>query len=601
MLSIIDAGKQLAANHPALQSTSSAAITQLSMRAVGTAVSLGATMSATDYRKAGAAQGIASQEIKTAQEFAAGPVGSTIAAAYYGATKEQKAELDKLLGNKPVTGRSLDEGLREGMAKIRGMSVGTLHRLSTDNPQLVAEAMKVTDLADRLHRSAKPAITSAMMENLNSAGLSTDEMQELYKSSKGDFSQVDARVRQFLYTDEGNRTWQHAQIGVREMLEDSQRTDPGERAAYEKFRKLRDQSAADETKMDQKYGSKYAPIVTQAVDVLSSGGTFKEMTSAFTHIFATSNQNTDKANTALEAAQASGAEIAKAAGAKGVSDETKFKKGGLTDALNKFIADRITVGNEMGDTSATADLGSVKQQELITAAKMGGQMKIKDTESAQAELEKLEKESSENKNWNSDEYLGSRNRLTTLRSWKKLGVLGDNKALNIAQRGGAAALSAATVQAAASANYKKDFEAAQAELTGGMGKQLNALSNLTGVDSQKAADAQYLNNYYTGKSGSVDLLKMLKDKQKGEGAFGDTTGWGKAYWENREASDILNTTQDQINNVATKTGIMNETSPDLESRKDLGNVMKDLIDVLGDNGSIGRGLGELIGAINGAF
>jgi len=591
MLSIIDAGKQLAANHPALQSTSSAAIAELGMKAVGTAASLGATMSAADYRKAGGAQGIASREMKTAQEFAAGPVGATIAAAYYGATDEEKAQLKELLKNKPVTGRSLDEGLRAGMAKIRGMSVGQLYRLSSDNPELLAEAMKDKDTANTVFNAAKPALTSAMFQHLNRVGLSTEQMQEMYKNSKGDFSQVDAKVRRYLVTAQDKRVWEHSKIGVQEMLENGTRTDD-EKSAYAKFEALRDESAKDEAEMDKKYGSKYAPIVTQVVDALSSGTTSKDITGALTHIFATSNKNTDNANAALESAQKAGEKMSEVVGKKGLSDETKIKSGGFKDALNEFITARKAAGTASGDTASTENLGTLTIEELLTTSKMGGQMRLKSSEEGLAELEKLEKESTSNKNWNSREYAGSRNRLTTLRAYKKLGVLDDTRALNIAQRGGVNALSGAAMQAAAGANYKKLFEAERTELTDQLGSQLNALE---ASGKRGGWDAQYLKNYYTSNDGKVDLTKMLKDKNKGEGAF-NKDEWGD-YWSSSTAAGALNTTQDKINIASQRAGALNETSPELQSRKDLSDAMNKLTETLSSGDVLGGGLTSLITAI----
>jgi hypothetical protein len=43
---------------------------------------------------------------------------------------------------------------------------------------------------------------------------------------------------------------------------------------------------------------------------------------------------------------------------------------------------------------------------------------------------------------------------------------------------------------------------------------------------------------------------------------------------------------------------VNATSPDLQSRTDLGAVVDNLVKVLGDGGTIGKGLGELIKALN---
>ena len=332
---------------------------------------------------------------------------------------------------------------------------------------------------------------------------------------------------------------------------------------------------------------------------LSSGKTSKDITSALTHVFATGNQNTDRANAALNSAKAAGERISEAAGKKGLDDETKIKTGGLTEAINDFITARKTAGIETGDTSATAGLGVLSKDELITAAKMGRQMDLKDSEDAQAKLEELEKQSLADPRWNDDKYSGLRERLTTLRAWKKSGILQDNQAIKLAQRGGADALSAATIQAAAGANYKKAYDAQQTEVTDALGKDLNNLSALTGTDAGRAAGAQYLNNYYTDKSGKVDLTKMLKDKSKGVGAFSDTEGWGKEYWENdgRQASDLLNRAQQGITNAATRSGVLNATSPELNSKADLGEAIDRLAKVL-DGGTLGKGLELLIGAIN---
>ena len=596
MLSIIDAGKQLAANHPALQSTSSAAITQLAMKAVGTAVSLGSTMSATEYRKAGGAQGIASQEIKTAQEFAAGPVGATIAAAYYGATDEQKTALDKLLENKPVTGRALDETLRSEMAKVRGISVGKLNMLATDNPGLVAEAMKDDRTANKVYESAKPAITAAALEHFNRAGLSTEELVKKYKESKGDFSQVDALARQYIVPGtQDERVWNHAKIGVREKLEDMLR-DPKEKAAYTKFKEIRDQSAKDEAVMDKKYSSRYAPIITQVVDALSQGETPKDITSAFTNIFSTENVKTDKAKAALESAKKSGSKMADIIGVKGVSDEALIKKGGLVNALNDFIKNRKDVGEATGDTADTAHLGALSESEVTLAAKMGGHMDLKNAEQGREELEKLEKLSKTDA-WKDRVYDSSREKLTVLKALKKADILDSDKAFSVWQRGGVKALTSATVMAAADANFKKTFKEEKTELTKSMSNQFDVLAETNKEDENNNWDVNYLKNYYTDKSGTVEYDRMLKDKSKGTGAF-DKKDFGD-YWNDKEAGRVLGETQDKIALASSRSDTTSATSPELQSRKDLGDAMNKLIAVLGDGGVIGTGLTQLIKAIQG--
>lgn len=585
MLSIIDAGKQLAANHPALHSTSSEAIANLAMKAVGTAVALGSTMSAADYRRAGGGQGIATQEMKTALEFAAGPVGGTIAAAYYGATAEQTKQLDAMIGDTPITGRALDNGMRANMAKIRGISIGTLHRLASDNPQLTAEAMKVTHIADRMVNATKPAITAAMLDHLDRVGLSTSTLTDTYKNANGDFSSVDAKVRQYLVTDQDKSVWQHAKIGVQEKLEDSIRSIP-QKAAYARFVKLRDDSAKDEANMDQKYGSKYAPMITQAIDVLASGTESKDMAEALTRIFATGNDNSAGADAALKAAQDAGKKITKIAGQRGKTDAEKINKGGLHGALNDFIRARKDAGTETGDTSATGGLGSLTKEELENASTMGGQMDLKNSEDALAELKA--KEAGEAAGTLVE---GEKKRLATLRTWKKAGIIDFSSSIRKAQLGGVSAFSSAAIDAAYAAKNKKNYTAASSDILSGMGSSLDAL---TGSGGRVADDLTYLNNYYTDKEGKVDYAKMLSEKSKSEGAFSDEKGLGKRHWDDSSISQTLSSYQEKLDNAAQITGINTATSPDLQSRGDLPAMIEKLIKVLNE----GLGLKDLISAIN---
>lgn len=592
MLSIIDAGKQLASNHPALQSTSSAAITELSMRAVGTASSLGATMSASDYRKAGGGQGIASQEIKTALEFAAGPVGATIATAYYGATKEEKKQLDELLDKSgPVTGNSLDRDLRSKMAKIRGMTTADLSRLSMDNPELLAEAMKDTDTADTVYKAAKPALTAAMTEHLSRVGLSSNAMLETYKKADGDFSRVDAQVRKYLVTPQDKRVWQHSKIGIQESLDARMRSKP-EKAAYEEFVKYRDQSAKDEKEMDKKYASRYSPLVTQVFDALSSGTASKDLPSALMHVFATSNKNTEAGNTALEAAQKAGEHMATIVSTKGMSDEDMIKKRGLTVSLNNFIQARKDAGVASGDTAATAGLKKLSKEELTTATEMGGSMDVKDSESAKKELTDLQA-LSKTPEWNDPMYEGTKKRLATLQAWEKTGIIDSTKAITTAQKGGVKAFTSATVFAAADANYKKY---AEEEKTAALKSASTDFDNLQGVGGRNASDAQQLKNYYSDNSGKVDYAKMVKDFNKGEGSF-DKEQWGD-YWSNGKASEILGGTQEKIVKATNRANTLSATSPDLQARTDLGAIMEKLVGALGEKGSIGGGIAKLVTALN---
>lgn len=595
MLAIIDAGKQLASSHPALQSSSSAAISELAMKAVGTAVSLGSTMSATDYRKAGAAQGIASSQIRTAEEFAAGPVGATVATAYFGATEEQKKKLDALIKDTPVTGRSLDEGLRAKMAEVRGMSAGELARLSRDNPELLREAMKDTHTSNQTYGAAKSAFTSATLETLERRGLSTQKLEELYKSSNGDFSVVEAQIHRKLVTPNERRTFEHAKLGLQERLADSMRS-KDEKTAMQEFEALRNQGAEDEKLMDKKYASRYAPVITQALDVLGSGIAPKDMTGALASIFVTKNSNTQAGNAALESARKAGEKISIAAGTRGYSDEQKIKQGGMTGALNDFISARIAVGGE-----GTQGLGAVSDEDLITSAKMGGKMDLKDTAAGEEELKKLQELATSNP----DLMVGTtRNRLTTLETWKKLGILGDSKALSIAQRGGAAAQGSAAIQAAASANYKDAFEDEKKERKTKFNLELNSLAKTGGTDGW---DAKYLANYYTtdvdaNGEAFVDVEAMLKDKNKGVGAF-SKEGWGDdtEHWNRGRIGSMLSGVQEGINRAEQRSGVLGESSPEAKSREDFGKIMSALVDALGDSGGIGSALKELIGAINTKF
>jgi len=592
MLAIIDAGKQLASNHPALQSSSSAAISELSMKAVGTAVSLGSTMSATDYRKAGAAQGIASNQIRTAQEYAAGPVGSTIATAYFGATEEQKKKLDALVKDTPVTGRSLDQGLRAKMAEVRGMSAGELARLARDNPELVNESMKDTHTANQTYGAATSAFTSATLETLERRGLSTKKLEELYKESNGDFSAVEFQIHRKLSTPNERRTFEHAKLGIQERLANSMRS-PGEKTANQEFEALRNQGADDEKLMDKKYASRYAPIITQALDVLGSGIAPKDMTGALASIFVTKDDYSEEYKSTLASARKAGEQISIAAGTRGYTDEQKIKQGGMTGALNDFISKRREMGGE-----STHDLRAVSDEDLITSSKMGSKMGLKDTAAGEEELAELQK-------LDPNLMVGTtRDRLTTLETWKKLGILRDSKALSIAQRGGAAAQGSAAIQAAASASYTSAFREEKKDRSIQFNKELRSLSETGGTDGW---DANYLKDYYTTALDDegvpfIDTEAMLTDKNKGVGAF-SKEGWGDdtEHWNRSRVGSMLSGLQEGINKAEQRSGVLGETSPELKSREDFGKILSSLVDALGDSGGIGKALSELIAAINTKF
>jgi hypothetical protein len=122
-----------------------------------------------------------------------------------------------------------------------------------------------------------------------------------------------------------------------------------------------------------------------------------------------------------------------------------------------------------------------------------------------------------------------------------------------------------------------------------------------GKDADKNAwDIDYLNKYYAGAGGKVDMTRMLRDRGKGEGAF-DSSKWGDYWNADNGVSRVLQTTNDNIALAAQRSNLVNETSPELQSRKDLGAIMNKLITVLGDSGSIGNGLKELITTLQSKF
>jgi hypothetical protein len=85
MLEVIKATKELASSNPQLQYTSSAANTELALKAVGAAAVVGGQMSAADYRAAGGNQGIATRQITETQAYAQSPLGAAKAAWLYNA------------------------------------------------------------------------------------------------------------------------------------------------------------------------------------------------------------------------------------------------------------------------------------------------------------------------------------------------------------------------------------------------------------------------------------------------------------------------------------------------------------------------------------
>jgi hypothetical protein len=595
MLAIIDSAKQLAASHPALQTTNSGAITELATKAVGASVVMGGIMTAEEYRKAGGSQGIASKEITTANAFAAGPVGATIAAAYYGATDEEKKKLDAILKDKPVTGRTLDQGLRKELAEARGMTASQLMAATIDNPELQREAMKDQHTANQVYGKANESFADAMLQNLGRKGLTEAKLTEMYKESGGDFSKVESKIRlgNYLISDYDKSVFNQSLSGMHKRIARNAAT-PEQREAMDAFDKAVEQSQKDDKELDKKYGGKYAPIITQAIDAFGSGDTFKGATEALTRIFATDDKTSAKAKEALEAARSSAASALELTSNKGLTDKDRIDRG-LAARINQMTRQRTVAAYAEDDFATGNALGDIDSKELEVAARMSGQLNYKDKEAAQEDYKNLLKRKDEADGGGQALTKGEQDLLTTLSVGMRVtGGFKDNKALAAFQKGGTSGILSSGIQAQADANFEKNYNAEKSDIQDSASKFLDLAS---GRSAQEAADVAKLKEKYT-ENGKLNMSKILEDRNKGEGLFGKEAG----NLNDSKIGAILTQTQERISSAAQRAGVMGEESPELKSRQDLTKAMNMLTDALsGKGGGIGTMVKNLVDAINNKF
>jgi hypothetical protein len=541
MLAVINSAKELAANNPQLQYMNSSATTESAMRAVSTAADMGRVMGGKDFRQAGGTQAIAADIIKEEQAFAQSGLGGS-AIALMAASKGTKAygTIQKMLKEGKFTGRDLDRGGMEQIAKEMGISVGEVAYIM-QNEQLRQEGLKDEDITKSATAGAQKNAANSFFQSIQSVGLEKDDLVQKYKEAKArgesyeEFKNKNITPRLTADQQQLSRTYSKS---IQKEFQDASRTEE-ERMEYDK---LVEKQAQEDKEMSEKFAQYNAPVVQQAIGAMLTGAQYglDAGSQAMAGIFATKDTYSAKTKEAVEKAQKAGARVLQMGG--DIKGEEGLVTAGYVDELNEVRAGRAQTAMERGDTAAANLLSQkVSAEDLKSSIDVLKKTDLTDTKKAAARLADLraQKEKGTIKDGSSE----ARQLAALEKAEIFLGGLKDDKAYSNYVSGGLRGAGAATIQAEATAGVTEITEEAKKQKIEQMGQQLElaAGQSIGAADKQEIEEAK---KAYTNEQGEVDYAAMFEDfndptKKKGRGQTNFFADKYKAF--DKKSADIKST------------------------------------------------------------
>jgi hypothetical protein len=560
LLGVIDAAKEVARNNPRLRMMSSAAITDMTMKALSTTASMAGVMNAEEYRRSGGTQQMTAQKIGEDQKLLSSDIGQSVMALQqkFSANPAQMAAFERVMeeggyNETGITERDIPRLLNDlaSQPEMEGMSAYDMAFVMND-PTLREFASKNDEIVNNTRRVMQKAAGSQFFRRVESStGLSREDLINEFTERR----KTDENLTLSGFISEKVGGVDPAAMGLFKELQQTISEDFYRAVDPEYFNKIdetRKNQAALDAELDKKLGGRNAPLITQIVDELARGDQLDtSKTEKIMRLFADEGVYKDKAE--MDRLQTGFTQAIGAAATQDVEGAAE----GLSEALNVDISER-----DIND--------------IVAGGKVTGNYK-----EAQNEFRRL----LENGPQNEQEEV----RLRAYQAMEELGLIDTDssstakqKAFEVFQSGeGAAGVVAGAVEAEKNKKNQEQLQEVKTQVATGLMDELQVRAREgSGLGAVDAAETQKLLDYYSDKGGAE---QMMKDAAAGTGAFDKESDVGKTF-NQEEGSTIsqvkerINTANEQINETEKKIQGEGSASPEEDVAKQLKSLIKALDD-----------------------
>jgi hypothetical protein len=591
MFGIIDSAKELARNNPQLQYLSSSTVTEMSVKAIETAATMGAVMSPEDYRKAGGSQGIAAKEITSEQEYLQSGYTGGLAALLQmakGKSPELYEELKQQFSSGEFTPQDYaDPNFLANVSEKLGMDT-SLVVANMSRADLQQRALADEDISSSLRRGAKGTMTRSFYEGMEMMGISEEEIKQKFKEaqakgiSAGTFFDSELLTNMPM-TEDSQRFANMARSSVMQDLYMSTMTEEQKT----RVKNLIDTQAKTEADMSKRLGGLNAPMVTQMVNAVASGENIGEITQAIEGLFTTEGVTSPKLKKAREQSL-KGAEGIAAASAMEGGDATISDK--MAEGVNAVIQGRIAEARQTGDTELAEKLGEISSEDLENAAV---QLKtVGSVKTAKRDLQDFRTRVDKGEDLNElDQSM-----FNALETAEKMGLLESEAAFDMANNGGVRNLGAAAIESRRQQLLKAETDKAKEETLTTAEKRIDEFASSASGEAAELIGRAKEN--YKKEDGSVDVEKMVADYSTTSGMFASEEV-RKKYSDGAggQLGVILSQTQGSLSTIDDKLKATGAQAPEDKGMGDMKDILKQFKEVFEGGGGIASALQALTSAL----
>jgi hypothetical protein len=568
LLGVIDAAKEVARSNPRLRQMSSAAITDMSLKALSTTAGMAGAMNAAEYRASGGTQQMLGEKVGEQQKLLSSDVGQSMIALqqkFAGDPKKMEAFKRAMkkggFDERGVTERDIPAVVQAILQEpeMAGVSQGelyfalndsTLRELGTKNADIMnyTEGVMSKGANQKFYRHIKQR-----------TGMSKEEFINKYQEKRKENENL--TFEQYVSGELGGKDPVALNLykELKQTIEEDvyRKTDP---ELFKKIEETRKRQTELDTELDKKLGGRNAPIITQIVDELSRGDKLDATkTEKLMRIFADENVYKDKGEMErLQTGFTQAVEAAAIQDSEGVAE-------GLSKALDIDISEK--------------DLKNIQAGGKVTS----------NYKEAQNEYRRLKEGGAKTSQ--------EKQRLKAYEAMEKIGLIDTDssstakqKAFEVFQQGeGVAGITAGAVEAEKNRKNQEQIAEVKKGVTNALGEELEAKAKSTAVSAKDRDETQRLIDYYEDKGGTE---QMMKDAASGSGAFDAKSEVGQTF-NQEEGSAVqqvkarINEANEQIKQTEEKVAGSGEGSGSAEG--DLAKQIKDLIKSLEE--------GKLTGAL----